>query len=133
MFCTNDNQSHSDISNSAVITNLTTIATPLIYNNRINSTAQHSTNTMAQGSGKFGNAGGRKKSAGSQRRKTVRVAKKRNKGSSMIETKDRGIVAATKQINRKNERLIAAKATSAHTKFYLKDLSDKGTYVRLSF
>ena len=88
---------------------------------------------MAQGSGKFGNAGGRKKSAGSQRRKTVRVAKKRNKGSSMIETKDRGIVAATKQINRKNERLIAAKATSAHTKFYLKDLSDKGTYVRLSF
>ena len=83
---------------------------------------------MAQGNGKFGNAGGKKKSAGSLRRKNVKGAKKTNKGSSMIERKDKGIVAATKQINRKNERLIAAKATSAHTKFYLKDLSDKGTY-----
>ena len=62
---------------------------------------------MAQGNGKFGKTGARKKSAGSQRRKTVKVAKKRNKGSSKIETKDKGIVEATKQINRKNERIIA--------------------------
>jgi len=83
-------------------------------------------NKMAQGNGKFGKAGSRKKSGGSQRRKTVKVAKKRNKGSSKVETKDKGIVAATKQINRKNERIIAAKATNAHTKFYLNDLTVKG-------
>ena len=83
---------------------------------------------MAQGSGKLGKAGSRKKSAGSQRRKTVKVSKKRNKGSSKVETKDKLIVAATKQINRKNERLVAAKATNAHTKFYLKDLTEKGAF-----
>ena len=81
---------------------------------------------MAQGSAKFGKSGARKKSAGSQRRKTVKVAKKRNKGSSKVETKDKAIVAATKQINRKNERIIAAKATNSHTKFYLNDLTEKG-------
>lgn len=80
---------------------------------------------MAQGSGKLG-GGGKKKSAGSQRRKTVKIKKKKGKGSSKVESKDKGIVAATKQINRKNERIIAAKAASAHTKFYLKDLSEKG-------
>ncbi len=85
---------------------------------------------MAQGSGKLGKAGGRKKSAGSQRRKTVKVAKKQNKGSSKVERKDKFIVAATKQINRKNERIIAAKATNAHTKFYLKDLTQKGAVER---
>ena len=81
---------------------------------------------MAQGGGKLGKTGARKKSAGSQRRKNVRVAKKKNKGSSKVETKDKAIVAATKQINRKNERIIAAKATNAHTKFYLSDLTQKG-------
>mmetsp|Transcript_12526 Transcript_12526/g.13736 ORF Transcript_12526/g.13736 Transcript_12526/m.13736 type:complete len:123 (-) Transcript_12526:311-679(-) len=81
---------------------------------------------MAQGSGKLGGSGGKKKSAGSQRRKTVKIRKKKGKGSSKVESKDKGIVAATKQINRKNERIIAAKAASAHTKFYLKDLSEKG-------
>lgn len=83
---------------------------------------------MVQGNGKFGKSsgGGRKKSGGSQRRKTVKLAKRKNKGSSKIESKDKGIVAVTKQINRKNERIIAAKATSAHTKFYLSDLSEKG-------
>ena len=88
---------------------------------------------MAQGSGKLGKAGGRKKSGGSQRRKTVKVAKKQNKGSSKVERKDKAIVAATKQINRKNERIIAAKATNAHTKFYLKDLTQKGTVERNGF
>lgn len=88
---------------------------------------------MAQGNGKFGKTGSRKKSAGSQRRKTVKVAKKRNKGSSKVETKDKAIVAATKQINRKNERIIAAKATNAHTKFYLKDLTEKGAMGVLHF
>ncbi len=81
---------------------------------------------MAQGSGKLGKVGGRKKSGGAQRRKNVKVAKKKNKGSSKVETKDKFIVAATKQINRKNERIIAAKATNAHTKFYLNDLTQKG-------
>lgn len=83
---------------------------------------------MAQGGGKLGKTGARKKSAGSQRRKNVRVAKKKNKGSSKVETKDKAIVAATKQINRKNERVIAAKATNAHTKFYLSDLTTKGAW-----
>ncbi|OEU10699.1 hypothetical protein FRACYDRAFT_263666 [Fragilariopsis cylindrus CCMP1102] len=82
---------------------------------------------MAQGNGKLGKASSsRVKSVGSQRRKSGRTAKKTHKGSSKIETKDKGIVSATKQINRKNERLIAAKATNAHTKFYLNDLSTKG-------
>mmetsp|Transcript_8308 Transcript_8308/g.20530 ORF Transcript_8308/g.20530 Transcript_8308/m.20530 type:complete len:116 (+) Transcript_8308:167-514(+) len=81
---------------------------------------------MAQGGGKLGKTGARKKSAGSQRRKNVKVAKTKNKGSSKVETKDKGIVEATKQINRKNERLIAAKAANAHTKFYLNDLTEKG-------
>jgi hypothetical protein len=84
---------------------------------------------MAQGNGKLGKASSsRVKSVGSQRRKSGRTAKKTHKGSSKIETKDKGIVSATKQINRKNERLIAAKATNAHTKFYLNDLSTKGTF-----
>ena len=84
-------------------------------------------NRMAQGNGKLGKAGSRKKkSAGSQRRLTGRVAKKQNKGSSKIESKNKFIVAATKQINQKNERLIAAKAINGHTKFYLKDLTEKG-------
>lgn len=74
----------------------------------------------------MGKAGARKKSAGSQRRKGTRAAKKQNKGSSKVESKDKGIVAATKMINRKNERIIAAKATNAHTKFYLSDLTVKG-------
>jgi len=81
---------------------------------------------MAQGGGKFGKTGSRKKSAGSKRKNVSKVAKKKNKGSSKVETKDKFIVAATKQINRKNERIIAAKATNAHTKFYLKDLTEKG-------
>mmetsp|Transcript_17182 Transcript_17182/g.37588 ORF Transcript_17182/g.37588 Transcript_17182/m.37588 type:complete len:116 (+) Transcript_17182:150-497(+) len=81
---------------------------------------------MAQGSGKLGKSGARKKSAGSQRRKINNGAKKKNKGSSKVETRDKGIMEATKLINRKNERLIAAKAANAHTKFYLNDLSQKG-------
>jgi hypothetical protein len=85
---------------------------------------------MAQGNGKLGKpSSSRVKSAGSQRRKSGRTAKKTHKGSSKIETKDKGVVSATKQINRKNERLIAAKATNAHTKFYLNDLITKGTLV----
>jgi hypothetical protein len=83
---------------------------------------------MAQGNGKLGKAGSRQKSVGSQRRKTGRVAKKQSKGSSKIESKNKFIVAATKQINQKNERLIAAKATNGHTKFYLKDLTEKGAW-----
>lgn len=83
---------------------------------------------MAQGNGKLGKTGSRKKSAGSKRRKTVKVAKTQNKGSSRVERKDKAIVAATKQINRKNERLIAAKATNGHTKFCLSDLKEKGAW-----
>jgi hypothetical protein len=82
---------------------------------------------MAQGNGKLGKSS-RVKSVGSQRRLSGKTAKKKAKGSSKIERQDSGIVNATKQINRKNERLIAAKATNAHTKFYLNDLSTKGTF-----
>lgn len=77
---------------------------------------------MAQGNHKLGKA---KRSGGSQKRKTVKSVKKKRKGSAAIEN-NRGIVATTKAINSKNERIVAAKACNAGTNFFLKDISDKG-------
>jgi hypothetical protein len=92
--------------------------------------------TMAQGNHKLGKAGGRggapkrAKSAGAKKRQTTKSKKMTRKGSAAIE-RNQGIVAATKAINRKNERIIAAKACTAGTNFYLKDIAEKGE--KLSF
>mmetsp|Transcript_28477 Transcript_28477/g.81903 ORF Transcript_28477/g.81903 Transcript_28477/m.81903 type:complete len:111 (+) Transcript_28477:136-468(+) len=77
---------------------------------------------MAQGNHKLAKA---KKSAGAQKRKAVRTVKKTKKGNTKVE-RNQGMMAATKAINRKNERLIAAKAMNAGTNFSLTDISEKG-------
>lgn len=72
----------------------------------------------------------KKKSAGAQKRKTVRkktVAKgprecKQQRSSVAAHEK----AATTKAINRKNEAAIAAKAVAVGTKFFLGDVSAKG-------
>ncbi len=89
---------------------------------------------MVQGGhGKLGKAGtGRvnKKSAGGQRRKAVKAVKSTRKGSSKVETNNPGIMAATRAINKKNERIIAAKATSGGAHFHLRDIAEKGQSFR---
>lgn len=78
---------------------------------------------MAQGNHKLSKA---KKSAGSQKRKAVKVVKKTRKGNSAIEN-NKATVATTRAINRKNERIVAAKALNAGTAFFLQDIATKGT------
>lgn len=87
---------------------------------------------MAQGSSTK-SLGKARKSAGSQRRKTVRAKSSLSKGRKHYNTKVQRKVAAqrdetdtTKAINRKNESLIAAKAVRVGTKFFLGDISSKG-------
>lgn len=84
---------------------------------------------MAQGSHKLGKA---KKSAGSQKRKSVKTVKKTKKGNGKME-RNKSILATSKVINRKNERLIAAKAFNAGTTFALTDISKKGKLWRITF
>lgn len=84
---------------------------------------------MAQGSHKLGKA---TKSAGAQKRKAVRTVKKTKKGNTKTE-RNNGILAATKAINKKNERLIASKALNAGANFSLTDIADKGKAFSLSF
>jgi hypothetical protein len=88
---------------------------------------------MVQGGhGKLGKAKSttiKKASKGAQRRKTVKAAKSTRKGGSggsTVVENNPGIVAATKAINRKNERIIAAKACTGGTRFFLKDIAEKG-------
>lgn len=78
---------------------------------------------MAQGSHKLGKA---KKSAGAQKRKAVKAVKSTKKGNASVE-KNKDIASTTKAINRKNERLIAAKALNSGVTFSLTDISEKGT------
>jgi hypothetical protein len=82
------------------------------------------------GNNKLGKAGGSMKkstkSAGATRRKAMKVVKNTRKGSSKVETNNVGIMAATKAINKKNERIIAAKACSGGTHFNLRDIAEKG-------
>jgi hypothetical protein len=82
---------------------------------------------MAQGSlNKLKNSKIRKPSGGAQKRKAVKATKyAKRKGSASIEN-NKGIVAATKAINRKNERIVAAKACTAGSNFFLKDIAEKG-------
>ena len=87
---------------------------------------------MAQGGGlkKLKKAS---KSAGSQRRKTVR-SKTSTKGRKQKHARRTHAVNSarpqeviSKQINKKNESLAAAKAIACGMKFTLTDLSEKGT------
>ena len=84
---------------------------------------------MAQGSHKLGKS---RKSGGSQKRKAVKTVKKTKKGNAKVE-RNKAIIATTKAINRKNERIIAAKAMNAGTSFSLKDISTKGEKLFESF
>ena len=78
---------------------------------------------MAQGNHKLGKP---KKSPGAQKRKVFKTVKKTKKGSSSVE-KNKEILSTTKAINRKNERLVAAKALNSGTTFSLTDIAEKGT------
>jgi hypothetical protein len=77
---------------------------------------------MAQGNHKLGKS---VKSAGSQKHKTVKAGTRKPKGGSFIE-RNRSIADATKAINKKNERMIAGKASNAGANFLMKDLSTRG-------
>ena len=77
---------------------------------------------MAQGNHKLGKS---VKSAGSQKHKTVKAGTRKAKGGSFIE-RNRSIADASKAINKKNERMIAGKASNAGANFFLKDISTKG-------
>ena len=78
---------------------------------------------MAQGNHKLGKA---KQSVGAQKRKAVKTVKhKAKKGNATVVT-DKRVVETTKAINRKNERLVAAKASTSGTHFFLKDIAEKG-------
>jgi hypothetical protein len=78
---------------------------------------------MAQGTLK--KLGNKKKapSGGSQKKTAVKAKTNKRKGGYKIENAH---VATTKAINKKNERIIAAKATTAGSQFYLKDIATKG-------
>ena len=82
---------------------------------------------MAQGNHKLGKA---KKSPGAQRRKASKSIKKTRKGNARTE-RNKAIIETTKAINRKNERLIAAKAMNAGTSFSLTDISEKGKWLHI--
>jgi len=84
---------------------------------------------MAQGAHKLGK-GKPKKSSGAQRRKAVRTVKKKRKGGTKLEH-NKEILATTKAINKKNERIIAAKAMNGGTAFFMKEVAEKGKNVGL--
>ncbi|CAJ1938222.1 unnamed protein product [Cylindrotheca closterium] len=77
---------------------------------------------MAQGNHKLGKS---KKSPGSQKKKGGKAVKHKRKGSTKIENNKADIVTS-KAINRKNERLVAAKAMNSGTNFFLKDIAERG-------
>lgn len=77
---------------------------------------------MAQGNHKLGK---KKKSGGAQKRKAGNASKHKRKGGNKIEN-NKAKIATTKAINRKNERIVAAKALNGGTNFFLKDISERG-------
>mmetsp|Transcript_27033 Transcript_27033/g.63315 ORF Transcript_27033/g.63315 Transcript_27033/m.63315 type:complete len:119 (+) Transcript_27033:109-465(+) len=82
---------------------------------------------MAQGSGKLAKA---KKSKGAQKRQAVRK-KTPGKGRKHYKAKrvHQNVQAeedTTKAINQRNESIVAAKAVSSGTNFFMKNLSEKG-------
>lgn len=85
---------------------------------------------MVQGGGKLAKS---LKSKGAQRRQTVRK-KALGKGRKQFRAKKlktdlhlRSEHDTTKNINKKNEALVAAKAVSSGTNFFLKDMADRGS------
>jgi hypothetical protein len=73
------------------------------------------------------------KSGGSQKRKAIRAKTVQSKGRKQKKASraaavqaNKPIEEATKQINKRNEALIAAKAVSSGAKFYLNDISERG-------
>lgn len=79
---------------------------------------------MVQGNHKLGKS---KKSSGSQKKKGGKAVKHTRKGSSKIEN-NKAHIETTKAINKKNERLVAAKALNSGTNFFLKDIAERGQY-----
>ena len=91
------------------------------------------TTTMAQGSsGKLGKA---QKSKGSQKRQAVRNKKTISKGRKRYSSTKQNANTShrmeeertTKSINHRNETLVAAKAVSSGTRFFLSDMKQRGT------
>lgn len=73
------------------------------------------------------------KSAGSQKRKAVKSVKTQSKGRKLKKARSVAAVQSStsieqvsKQINKKNEALVAAKAVSAGNKFFLNDIAERG-------
>lgn len=83
---------------------------------------------MAQGNHKLGKA---KKSRGSQKKKGGKAVKHKRKGSSAIDH-NKADIATSKAINKKNERLVAAKALNSGTNFFLKDIAERGEYENIN-
>jgi hypothetical protein len=78
---------------------------------------------MAQGNHNLGKS---KKSGGAQKKQGVKVKKyKQRKGSAKI-IDSKVDIAVSKSINRKNERIVAAKAMNGGTNFFLKDIAERG-------
>ena len=88
---------------------------------------------MAQGSG-LKQLKKAPKSAGSQKRKVVKSKATPSKGRKHKSARRPHALHAakpqesiTKQINKRNEALVAAKAVASGNKFFLKDIADRGT------
>jgi hypothetical protein len=78
---------------------------------------------MAQGNHNLGKS---KKSGGAQKKKGGKALKhKMRKGSAKI-VDSKVQIATSKAINRKNERVVAAKAMNGGSHFYLKDIAERG-------
>lgn len=77
---------------------------------------------MVQGNRKLGKA---RKSSGSLKKKGGKAVKHKRKGSSKIEN-NKAHIQTSKAINKKNERLVAAKALNSGTNFFLKDIAERG-------
>ena len=86
---------------------------------------------MAQGMGKLSGKR-RASSGGAQKRKVAKKrALKKGRKSCHVKGRKNNLAAkvdsdTTKAINRKNEALVAAKAVSVGTKFFLKDIKETG-------
>jgi hypothetical protein len=78
---------------------------------------------MAQGNHKLK----AKTSSATSQRKTVKTVRRTKKGNAKVE-RNKGVLAASKAINKKNERLIASKALNAGTQFSLTDIAEKGNF-----
>jgi len=71
------------------------------------------------------------RSAGSQKRKAVKAPSKGRKTKAARRPQavqaNKPLESMTKQINKKNESIVAAKAIASGSKFFLKDISERGS------